>query len=101
MSGVCGDGCCRRPVLDAELRVDLFEMLVDSAWAETKDLRDITVRLALGEPRKHFALSGGEAEFTSEFSRQSSGGVLGKAQQILVRTVIAHVVQAKLGMIRK
>src|ERR1700747_1430398 len=58
-----GDCGRRSAVLDAELGVDLLEMLVDRTRAKPQDLRDVAVGLALGEPRQHFALPRGEPEF--------------------------------------
>ena len=45
--GVDGDGRRGGAVLDAEFRVDLFEMLVDGSRGEAQDLRDVAVGLAL------------------------------------------------------
>lgn len=41
-----------RSILDRELRVDLFEMLVDCARARIQNLSDISARLSLAEPGK-------------------------------------------------
>ena len=61
--------CVRRnrrrcgPVLDAELGVDLLQMLVDGARAQPQDLRDVAIGLALAKPSQYLALARGEAEF--------------------------------------
>src|ERR1700753_3495291 len=44
-----------RAVLDAELGIDLLKMLVDGARAQSQNLRDVAVGLALAEPRQYFA----------------------------------------------
>lgn len=44
--GVDGDGRRGGAVLDAEFRVDLFEVLVDGSRGEAEDLRDVAIGLA-------------------------------------------------------
>jgi hypothetical protein len=77
------DRCCRSAVLDAELRIDLLQMLVDRSWRQAQDLRDVAIGLALGQPRQHLALTRGEAELAGEF-RGRFAGLLGKPQQEFV-----------------
>src|SRR5580704_2106543 len=49
------DGGCRGAVFDAELGVDLLEVLVHGPGAEAQDLRDIAVGLALAQPGQDLA----------------------------------------------
>src|SRR3954467_14953212 len=86
----------RSPVLDAELGVDLLEMLVDRARAQAQNLRDVAVGLALAEPGQHLAFAGGEAKLAGEFGWRRGAGLPGESQQELVRRGLAHVVQAEL-----
>src|SRR5690242_12494401 len=65
-----GKGCGRGAVFDAKLCVDLFEMLVYGARAQAQDLRDVAVCLALADPRQHFALPAGQAEFGAKIGRR-------------------------------
>src|SRR5262245_33876018 len=47
-------------VLDTELRIDLLEVLVHCAWAETQNLTDVAVGLAARDPGEHLGLAQGE-----------------------------------------
>src|SRR4029078_9114802 len=46
--------------LDAELLVDVLQVLVHRARADAEDLADVAVGLAGGEPADHFPLAFGE-----------------------------------------
>lgn len=57
MGGLDG---CRGAVLDAELDVDLLQMLVHRAGGKAEDFADIAVGLAFGDPQQHFGFALGE-----------------------------------------
>ena len=44
-------------VFDAELHIDLFQMLVDRAGAQAQDFADVAVRFALGDPEQHLGFA--------------------------------------------
>jgi hypothetical protein len=51
---VCGLDGGGGTVFDAELYVDLFEVLVHRAGRQAEDIADIAVGFALGDPDQHF-----------------------------------------------
>src|SRR5262249_15087879 len=54
----CGRGAC----LDAELRVDVLEMLLDRAAGGAQDAGDVPAGLTLRDPRQDLSLASSEAE---------------------------------------
>src|SRR5262245_4685134 len=57
---------CRGTVLDAELHIDLLEMLVHRARRKAEDLADIPVGFALGDPGQHFGFARCQREMMLE-----------------------------------
>ncbi len=57
------DGGGGGAILDAELAVDLFEMLVHGARALLKDIGNILVGLAPRQPAQNFGLAAGQRQF--------------------------------------
>ena len=47
-------------VLDAEFHIDLFQVLVDRAGAQSQDFADIAIGFALGNPEKDLCLADGQ-----------------------------------------
>ena len=47
----------RRPVLDAELWINVFEMFSDRCHRYSEDCCNLTVRLAATDPKQHLALA--------------------------------------------
>lgn len=52
-----GQGSGRRSILDPELRVDLFEMLVHGSRAERQDFRDVFIGLSAPDPNQDLGLT--------------------------------------------
>src|SRR5216684_3984645 len=55
--GADGDGRRRGAVLDAELGIDLLEMLVHRPRAEAQNLADVAIGLAAGDPCEDIGLA--------------------------------------------
>ena len=53
-------------VLDAQLVVDGFKVLVHRARGQAQDFGNITVGFAAGQPHQHFAFPGGQAQPVAE-----------------------------------
>src|SRR5882672_12066248 len=100
-AGAGGNGSGGGAVLDAELGVDLLEMLIHCSWAEAEDLRDVAIGFPLRQPRQHFAFTGGQSEFAAEFCGQIRAGIFCQAQQELVWTKFTHVLQPQLLVVWK